>query len=164
MVNYLDELRNISSMGNFNVAPKLPAPVASNNVGTNYSATGGSNDLDKLMRAIRSQESSDNYSAVNRDSGAMGGYQIMPFNLDPWSQEALGRSVSQSEFMSSPQIQDQIARYKLGQYLNKYGAAGAAVAWYGGPGAVSHMDDNKPQAGGYPSLRAYWEAILRRMG
>lgn len=177
MVSYFDELSNISRMGNYNVAPKLPAPVAQHNLTPTYnvnvqapttggdygSSGGGSSDLDRLMRAIKSQESSNNYGAVNHDSGALGGYQIMPFNLDPWSQEALGRSVSQSEFMSSPSIQDSIARYKLGQYLSKYGAAGAAAAWYGGPGAVAHMDDNNPQPGGYPSLRAYYEAILRRM-
>lgn len=169
MVDFYNELNNISRMGNYNLAPKLPAPVASNTVNPQYnvnvSATGGggASDLDRLMRAIRSQESSNDYGAVNKDSGALGGYQIMPSNLPEWSQEALGRGVSQQEFMGSPSLQDSIAKFKLGQYLNKYGAAGAAAAWYGGPGSVAHMDDNSPQPGGYPSLRAYYEAILRRM-
>lgn len=174
MVDYYDELNNIYKMGNYNLTPKLSTPVASNNVNPNYNitaygppATGGvsnSSDLDRLMRAIGEQESSNNYGARNKDSGALGKYQIMPSNISGWSQEALGRSITPQEFMGSSSLQDQIARFKLGQYLNKYGAAGAAAAWYGGPGSVAHMDDNNPQPGGYPSLRAYYEAILRRMG
>jgi hypothetical protein len=172
-----DELKRITQMGNYTVAPKLPAPVASNNVTYNpnvtppnsspvasASPTSATGDLSKLINAIKSQESNNNYSARNKDSGALGAYQIMPFNLDSWGRESIGRGVTADEFMSSPQIQDQIAQYKLNQYLQKYGAAGAAAAWYGGPGSVAHMDDNKPQAGGYPSMRAYYEAILRRMG
>jgi hypothetical protein len=165
-------------MGNYNVAPQLPKPVATNNVTYNptvntpgspvanttspgVSATG---DLGRLVNAIKSQESGNDYAARNKDSGALGAYQIMPFNLSGWGQEAVGHAVSPDEFMGSPQLQDQIAQYKLNQYLQKYGAAGAAAAWYGGPGSVAHMDDNKPQPGGYPSMRAYYEAILRRMG
>lgn len=171
MVDFFSELSNISRMGNYNLTPKLPTPVASNTLNPTYNvnlttpATGGagSSDLDRLMRAIGEQESSNNYGARNRDSGALGKYQIMPSNLPEWSQEALGRNVGSDEFMANSSLQDSIARYKLGQYLNKYGAAGAAAAWYGGPGSVAHMDDNNPQPGGYPSLRAYYEAILRRM-
>ena len=171
MVNnddFLNEIRKITGSGNFNLTPKLPTPVANNNINPTYNvgATGGGGggDIDRLVKAIRQQESSNNYKAVNKMSGALGGYQIMPSNLAGWSREALGRSVSQQEFMGNSSIQDAIARYKLSQYLAKYGAAGAAVAWYGGPGAVKNMDSTRTQAGGYPSLRAYWEAILRRMG
>jgi hypothetical protein len=116
------------------------------------------------MNAIRSQESNNNYGARNKDSGALGAYQVMPFNLAGWGKEAVGHSVTPEEFMANSSLQDQIAQYKLNQYLQQYGAAGAAAAWYGGPGSVKHMDDNTPQAGGYPSMRAYYEAILRRMG
>lgn len=169
--DFNSELKKITQQGTYNEVPKLPAPVATNTRSSPVAAspssspaTGGTNDLQRLMNAIRAQESNNNYGARNKDSGALGAYQVMPFNLDSWSRESIGRGVTADEFMSSPQIQDQIAQFKLNQYLQKYGAAGAAAAWYGGPGSVAHMDDNKPQAGGYPSMRAYYEAILRRMG
>ncbi|HEY9262909.1 hypothetical protein, partial [Chitinophaga sp.] len=115
---------------------------------------------------IRSKESSDNYRAINKDSGALGGYQVMPFNLfggSEWDRKALGRDISRDEFLNSPGLQDTIARYQLQQYLQKYGAAGAAVAWYGGEGSVKNMHSKTTQAGGYPSLYAYWTSVLSRM-
>jgi hypothetical protein len=178
-LDFNEELRKITNQGSYNVAPKLPAPVATNNkaapvakLPSSSLATGASNltssqsssDLTRLMNAIRGQESNNNYQARNKDSGALGAYQVMPFNLSGWGKEAVGHAVTPEEFMSNSSLQDQIAQYKLNQYLQQYGAAGAAAAWYGGPGSVAHMDDNKPQAGGYPSMRAYYEAILRRMG
>ena len=171
--SFLRELNRITATGNYDVAPKLNPvkPQTINLTGPTYNspATGGitgSADIDKLMRAIRSQESGGNYGAVNKDSGAAGGYQIMPFNWSKtggWDMEALGRDVSYNEFMNNPQIQDAIARYKLGQYLKKYGAAGAAVAWYGGEGSVKNMYSKTTQTGGYPSLYAYCTSVLSKM-
>jgi len=173
--NFISELNNISNKGRYDVAPKLN-PVKPKTIsmqmpglpGISGGGTGGATgDLAKLMNAIRNQESNNNYGAINRDSGASGAYQVMPANLQGsgrgWDYEALGRDISMAQFMSSPQIQDQIAKYKLNQYLQKYGAAGAAVAWYGGPGAVSNMYSKTTQAGGYPSLYAYWTSVLSKM-
>lgn len=88
-------------------------------------------DVFQLMVAIRQIESSNNYSVKN-SIGALGAYQIMRSNLASWSREALGRVVSESEFMNNPGIQDQIASYKLGQYYDKYGFDGAASMWFSG--------------------------------
>jgi hypothetical protein len=131
-------------------------------------STGGS--FGKFMNAIVGQESGGNYGARNKSSGAMGKYQIMPGNIagpGGWDKEALGYNISSSQFMQSPQLQDAIARYKLQQYYNKYGAAGAAVAWYAGPGTVSGYMKNpgkytNPQ-GAYPSIANYVNQILGRM-
>ena len=184
--SYLSELRGITDKGSFTVQPKLnpiKPKVVNINVPTIPSQNGssvtgggalsnmpqqgtGNSDLDKLMRAIKSQESSDNYQAVNRDSGALGGYQIMPFNLfggSEWDRKALGRDVTRDEFLNNPGLQDAIARWQLNNYLSKYGAAGAAVAWYGGEGSVKNMHSTTTQAGGYPSLYAYWNSVLSRM-
>lgn len=175
--NILNELQNVGQRGGYSEAPKLPKPKPQTALrafkGLSWDAspgggvTGGTGlpggSLGSLMNAIRSQESGGNYRAVNPHSGAMGGYQIMPFNLSSWSQGALGRNVSRNEFMSSPAIQDAIARWQLGNYLKKYGAAGAAVAWYGGPGAVKNMYSKTTQAHGYPSLYAYWQSVLSKM-
>lgn len=167
---FVNELDAIGNTGRHNVTPKLkpvkPKTVNLQMPGGNFSSTGGgggSSQLSKLMSAIKGQESNNNYGAVNSMSGAAGAYQIMPANIGPWSREALGRSVNYNQFMSSRQLQDTIAKHKLNQYLKQYGAAGAAVAWYGGPGAVKNMHSTKPQAGGHPSIAAYWQSVLNRM-
>lgn len=148
--------------------PQINLPGVSPNPASG-GAPGGS--LGAFINAITGQESGGNYSAVNRHSGAMGKYQIMPGNIRGagrgWDYEALGRDISTAQFMKSPQLQDAIAQYKLKQYYQKWGPAGAAVAWYAGPGTVSNYLKNpsrytNPQ-GAYPSIAAYVNAILRRM-
>lgn len=142
--------------------PGAPSPVIS---GGNFGPTGNTS-LDQLMRAIRGQESGGSYSATN-PSGASGAYQILRSNFEGkgsgWDMEALGKDITYQQFMNNPAIQDQIARYKLGQYLKKRGAAGAAATWYGGDWGYKHMYDKRPQAG-YPSMYEYVMAILRRAG
>jgi hypothetical protein len=174
--SFIDELNNITKKGNYQVTPELKpvspqtinmtSPSLPGGYSSSSSSGGGGSELDRLMNAIRSQESGGDYDVVNTDSGAAGAYQIMPFNWTGsggWDVEALGHDVGYNEFINNPQIQDAIARYKLNQYLQDYGAAGAAVAWYGGPGAVNSMHDNAPQPGGYPSLYAYWTSVLNQM-
>lgn len=125
----------------------------------------------QFMAAISGQESGGNYGARNRDSGAMGKYQIMPANIQGagrgWDYEALGRDISVSQFMKSPQLQEAIAQYKLKSYYDKWGPAGAAVAWYAGPGTASKYLKNpgrytSPQ-GAYPSIASYVNQIMGRM-
>lgn len=129
----------------------------------------GSSSFNKFMNQIASKESGGNYGAVNRQSGAMGKYQIMPSNIQGsgrgWDYEALGRDVSVSQFMKSPQIQEQIARYKLQQYYSKYGPAGASIAWYAGPAAASKYVNSgyvssRGESGGYPSVSSYMNSIM----
>lgn len=124
-----------------------------------------------FMNSIVGQESGGNYNARNPSSGAMGKYQVMPSNLggkgSGWDYEALGRDVSVSQYMKSPQLQDAIAQYKLKSYYDKWGPAGAAVAWYAGPGKVSGYLANpgkytNPQ-GAYPSIANYVNSILKGM-
>jgi hypothetical protein len=132
-------------------------------IGTNTGVTAGTTpvggDLGRLMRAIRGQESSGNYGAYNGDSGASGAYQILSSNIPEWSQEALGHQISQAQFMSSPQLQDAIARYKLNQLMNSRGMAGAVATWYGGDWGYHHMYDKRPQ-NGYPSMYDYVMSVL----
>lgn len=123
-----------------------------------------------FLKAISGQESGGNYGARNRDSGAMGKYQIMPANIQGnggWDYEALGRNISVSQFMKSPELQEKIAQYKLKNYYDKWGPAGAAVAWYAGPGmAPKYMANpgkyNNPQ-GSYPSIASYVNMIMGKM-
>lgn len=103
-------------------------------------------DMNSYRNAIASIESagSGDYGAIGPTNSklgrALGRYQIMEANIQPWAQEALGRPVSTEEFMSSPQIQDAIFDSKFGSYVNKFGPAGAAQAWFAGPGGVGKND------------------------
>ncbi|TIU02338.1 MAG: hypothetical protein E5W43_00920 [Mesorhizobium sp.] len=100
--------------------------------------TGSIGQYASAIKAIESA-GSGGYSALGPllKSGdqALGAYQIMASNLPSWSQAALGRSVSRSEFMSSPGVQDAIFNHQFGSYLSKYGnPQDAASAWFtGGP-------------------------------
>lgn len=137
------------------------APTSSNAKGNNF---------ESFVGAISSQESG-NYSARNGSSGAMGKYQVMPSNLggakNGWDYEALGYDINPSQFMANPQLQEKIARHKLQEYYNKYGPAGAAIAWYAGPGMVGRNLNGRAGSGGqgaYPSINNYRDSILRKMG
>jgi hypothetical protein len=70
--------------------------------------------------------------------------------------------------LNSPEIQEKIATAKLKQYYDAYGPAGAAVAWYAGPGAAKkYVKSGKASTGNegaYPSVSGYMQSILRRMG
>ena len=126
-------------------------------------ASTGNASFDRFLAAISGQESGGNYSARNRSSGAMGKYQIMPANLggtrSGWDYETLGYDVTPAQFMSSPDIQERIAQAKLKQYFDAYGPAGAAIAWYAGPGSV-----RKYVNAGSGDIARYRNSILRRMG
>jgi len=121
-------------------------------------------DFQRFVQALVGQESGGNYGAVNRGSGALGRYQIMPGNISSWSKAALGRSISAQEFLRNPKIQDAVAQYKLRQYVNQYGYQGAAAAWYGGPGVARNWASKTNKQGAYPSIAAYVAQVMRRMG
>jgi hypothetical protein len=149
--------------------PDNPMPNYPTYEGTGPAPANPGGSFGNFINAIGGQESSGNYTARNKHTGAMGKYQIMPANIQGnrgWDYEALGRNISTAQFMASPQIQEQIARYKLKSYYDKYGAAGAAVAWYAGPGAVASYNrgGGNGSQGNYPSIRGYVNQILSRMG
>lgn len=128
----------------------------------------GGGTTERLYQAIIKQESGGNYSAVNRDSGALGIGQVMPSNVRSWSREALGYEISPQQFLNSPQLQDKIIKHKLDQYYREARGKGlgedeavryVAAKWYSGSG--EKRNSTRPQ-GGYPSIRAYTYAVLNR--
>ena len=117
-----------------------------------------------FINAIAGQESGGNYNAENGDTGAYGKYQIIPSNWPEWAEEAgIGADAPRT-----PENQEIVARFKLGQYYDKYGARGAAIAWYGGEGALNYSEEalNRKQGdnGEYPSINEYADEVLGRMG
>lgn len=116
-----------------------------------------------FINAIAGQESGGNYDAVNGRTGAAGKYQIMPENWPAWAEEAgLGADAEMT-----PENQEIVARYKLGEYYDKYGARGAAMAWYAGEGSLNYSEEalNRRQGNGdEPSINEYADSVLARMG
>lgn len=131
-----------------------------------------------FIKAVSANESSDQANIVNPDTGAYGLFQIMPENWAPWSEEAglAGADISDAN------AQRKVAAFKLGQYIDKYGVEGAAVAWYAGEGtaeawvrdgAKAHEKGSggdgwdKPQYSNgneYPSIRQYVVNTLAALG
>ena len=116
-----------------------------------------------FINAIGGQESGGDYGAVNGRTGASGKYQIMPENWPAWAEEAgIGADAEMT-----PENQEIVARYKLGEYYDKYGARGAAIAWYAGEGALNYSEEalNRKQGNGdEPSINEYADSVLARMG
>lgn len=111
--------------------------------------------LDRAMQVTKDQESRGSYTNVTttkdkngNPQSALGAYGIMDRNLPEWSRQVLGHEVTKEEFLNSPQIQDQIYRAKMGEYIRKYGVEGAGRAWLGGEGAVVPSADNRKDAFG----------------
>lgn len=136
-----------------------------------FSGGESGNEFENLMVSFGIQESSGNYNAKNGRTGASGKYQILPKNWPSWSQEAGLPAGAEM----TPENQEKVARFKLKQYYDEYGAEGAAVAWYAGPGNAERWVSGKttdvwgntwdtPQHGTEPSIKEYAESVVGRAG
>lgn len=147
---------------------------ADNDQNSNSGATGNMSKED-FFNTVSGQESGGNYEAENGRTGAFGKYQIMPGNWSSWSQEA---GLPEGTEMT-PENQEIVARYKLGDYYDKYGPEGALVAWYSGENNAQRWVDGKETAlgengeyswdakqgaGNEPSVREYVQQSLGRAG
>lgn len=93
----------------------------------------GSYSVQSIADAIGQHESGGNYNARGKD-GEIGKYQIMPNNYALWAQEA---GISPTDY--SPQAQEKIAQYKIGQYASQYNndPVAVAIAWNAGQGRAN---------------------------
>jgi hypothetical protein len=91
--------------------------------------------------AIAGIESGGKYDALGPETGkgrAYGKYQVMDFNIGPWTAEVLGKPMTPQEFVANPQAQDAVFRAKFGQLAQKHGPEGAARAWFAGEGGMNN--------------------------
>lgn len=99
-------------------------------------------DIMQWRGAIKGNESGDRYDAVGPDTGrgkAYGAYQVMDFNIGPWTQEVLGRPYTPQEFLADQKAQDAVFDAKFGGYVKQYGSPQAAArAWFAGPGGMNN--------------------------
>ena len=121
--------------------------------------------FEQFMAAIAGQESgglskSAAYSVVNA-YGAVGKYQVLKSNIPSWSKAALGYSISWQKFRDSPDLQEKIVRHRLKGYFDKYGARGAASAWYSGNPKLDMSTRKQP---GGPSIKEYVDSVMNRAG
>jgi len=118
--------------------------------------------FEQFFKAIAEQESNANYGAVGvwvRGNRAYGKYQVMDFNIPSWTRAYYGRSLTPSQFLHNPKAQEAVARGKLMSYYKKYGARGAASAWYSGNPNL-HMS-TRSQSGG-PSIKGYVDSVISK--
>lgn len=86
--------------------------------------------------AIAGIESGGRYDAVGpRDpkSGEYpyGKYQVMGFNVGPWTEKYLGQRLTPQQFLASPEAQEKVFAGEFGRLEQKYGNR-AASAWFAG--------------------------------
>ena len=132
----------------------------------------GDISIDGARRAIIGKESTNNFREENPHSGALGFAQVMPENVGPWSQEILGRTVSQQEFLNNPSVQMAIINGKLEKYFQQEAAKGftgdvllrrVASMWYSGKADLyDKAADEYYKGHKYPSIRSYTKDIAKR--
>lgn len=118
--------------------------------------------FEQFFSAIIEQESGGNYKAVGPATSyghAYGKYQVLGSNIPSWTKAYYGKSLTPQQFLNNPAAQDAVARGKLKSYFNKYGARGAAAAWYGGPGSANLDMSTASQQGG-PSIKQYVDSVI----
>lgn len=124
---------------------------------TGFNNPGGDiSDLEKARCAISKNESGScggNYGLVGpptRSGGrAYGRYQVMDFNVGPWSAQACGVRMTPEQFRQSPDCQDKVFDQQFGRYMEQCGFAGAAAKWFSGRCAIGSGGD------GYTSIGRY---------
>lgn len=92
--------------------------------------------LRDAIAAVESRGSGD-YSAVGPvtrgGDRAYGRYQVMDFNIGPWTEQALGRRLTPQQFLADPQAQDAVFDHVFGKYVEQYGnPRDAASVWFSG--------------------------------
>lgn len=126
-------------------------------------------DYNVFKTNLIGKESGGSYDTVNKDTGAIGKYQILPENWAQWAQDA-GLS---ADAEPTPENQEIVADAKLKPLYEKYGPQGAAVAWYAGEqnaqrwidGEKDAIDDNgnhyawDKKQGEYDSITEYVSSV-----
>ena len=133
---------------------------------------------DRLMVATGTQESGNDYKAINKqvdpNNPAMGKYQILWTTAVGWARQfGMPHPGSVDEFLNDPGYQEEMARRAFDNYLRIAGQQTddpdvairmAAAAWYGGDGAMDEWDNPNYQGGApdHPNMQEYTMQVLQR--
>ncbi|WAB09274.1 minor tail protein [Streptomyces phage Stella] len=118
--------------------------------------------FEQFFSAISEQESGGRYNAVGvwvNGHRAYGKYQVMDFNIPSWTKKHYGKSLTPQQFLNNPKAQEAVARGVLQGYYNKYGARGAASAWYSGNPNLHMSTSSQP---GGPSIKGYVDSVINK--
>ena len=93
-------------------------------------------DWANAIASIESAGSGD-YSALGpitaKGNRAYGRYQVMDFNIGPWTEKHFGRRLTPEEFLASKEAQDAVFAGEFGGNVEKYGnPQDAASVWFTG--------------------------------
>lgn len=117
--------------------PEFPQPnVSGGGVQSNGSSRGSHAIYRDAIAKVESEGSGD-YAAIGpvtkKGNRAYGRYQVMDFNIGPWTKKHLGRRLTTQEFLNDPQAQDAVFDGEFGSYVEKYGnPQDAASVWFSG--------------------------------
>lgn len=118
--------------------------------------------FEQFFSAISEQESGGRYNAIGvwvNGHRAYGKYQVMDFNIPSWTKKHYGKSLTPQQFLNNPKAQEAVARGVLQGYYNKYGARGAASAWYSGNPNLHMSTSSQP---GGPSIKGYVDSVISK--
>jgi hypothetical protein len=144
------------------IAPQRPsAPVL-------FMENGGNPMVEKIMAAIRAQESegSGGYSAVGqmtpKGNRAYGADQVMDFNVGPWTEKHFGKKLTPQEFLANKEAQDAVARGEIGRLFEQYqNPEDVASVWYSGKPLKGNTNFDKTSNQDVPS---YVASVMARIG
>lgn len=123
---------------------QLYTPLSQRN-GTSRPSFGGGS-LEEIKNGISHVESGGNYGAIGKPNSkgqrAYGKYQVFETNIPEWTKEALGKSLSNEEFLQDQEAQEKVADHFLGASLAQYGNPDdVASTWFTGrPVAKAGLD------------------------
>ena len=121
---------------------------------------------EKFNYAVRFVESSDDYTTKNKETGAMGAYQVMPQWLAPMTKKYLGREVSRKEFMSNPKIQDELFNSFMETHATEEGLRNAVSRWFLGKPYWYTMGGNEKKEimrdGNGLTAEDYWNKVKEK--
>ena len=128
-----------------------------------FGGEGGSNYADAIA-SIESAGSGD-YAAVGPQTGkgrAYGRYQVMDFNVGPWSEKHFGKRLTPQEFLANPEAQDAVFNGEFGSYVQKYGnPQDAASMWF--TGRPADQGANRADVNGMTGSR-YVDKFTKALG
>lgn len=117
--------------------------------------------FEAFLWSLTQQESGGDWHAVGPavqgGHHAYGRYQVMDYNIGPWTKKYYGKTLTPQQFRYNKEAQNAVVRGVLGGYYDRYGARGAAAMWYSG-----QPDPSKTY--GNPPVYKYVNDVMTRAG
>jgi hypothetical protein len=116
---------NATSATTANAAPAQPP-------GTTINSTSVIDQLSRNIAQIESGGSANPYGIIQSRTGAVGKYQVMPVNVGPWTQQAIGRAETPDEFRKDTAAQEAVFRDQASRALQTMSPQDFASTWFTG--------------------------------